>query len=273
MDYDNRFVIKEKKGVKFYTICSFEKTGLVSHAFTTRIGGVSSGSYSSMNLGIKTDDDFNDVKHNFNIIADLFNTSLDKIVLSNQVHGTNIRIIDEVESKKDELNCIDDGVDGLVTNIKNIMICTFYADCVPIFYLDPINKVVALAHAGWRGTVNKIAGKMVDIMQHTYNSIPEDILVGIGPSIGPCCYEVNSDVYNKFNENFTNNGSLLKQQSPTKWQLNLWEANKIVLEEKGIISRNITVSKICTSCNSDEFFSYRKDSGVTGRMAAIIQLI
>ncbi|EOD01274.1 peptidoglycan editing factor PgeF [Caldisalinibacter kiritimatiensis] len=274
MNTDKGFVLKEVNGIKYYSIPRFEKTGLVKHMFTTRFGGVSPGPYESLNLGINTGDDNENITENFNRIIKLMDSTIDDIVVSNQLHTTNIEIIEGNEEYNgiDNRKLMKQGIDGLITNKRDITLFTFYADCVPLFYLDIKKKVIGLAHAGWRGTVNKIASKMVDLMTKKYNCAPKDILVGIGPSIGPCCYVVGDDVYKKFNKNFTNLNNLMKPSGEGKWYLNLWEANKQALQEIGILDRNIIVSEICTSCHTELLFSFRKELGETGRMAAIIKL-
>jgi len=268
------FLLNRRYGIEYYTIPSFQDTGLVKHLFTTRIGGVSPEPFNNLNLGRKTGDSAENLEENFERISKVLDSSIESFVFSNQVHGTNIEIVKGKDKEVNTDKSLDEaGVDGLLTDLPGLVLCTFYADCVPIFYLDKVKKVVGLAHGGWRGTVDKIAGKMVDKMVEHYSSKPEDIIVGIAPSIGSCCYEVGNDVYEKFNKNFTKVENMMKPISEGRWQLDLWEANKMALKEKGILCRNITISGICTSCNSQEFFSYRKDNGRTGRMAAIIQLI
>ncbi|WP_235436072.1 peptidoglycan editing factor PgeF [Gottschalkia purinilytica] len=271
--HEERFKLIEKKGVKYFIIPEFEETHLVNHGFTTRIGGLSKSPFNSLNLGLKTDDNRENVIENFKIICDVFENTIDRAVLSDQVHKTDIKIVTNKDIGKGLVKNKDyKDIDGLVTNEPDVMLFTFFADCVPIFFLDKVKKVVGLAHGGWRGTVDKISGKMIDIMKKNYSSDPNDILVGIGPSIGQCCYEVGADVYKRFNTNFTSVSNVLKPTGEGKWKLNLWEANKVVLEESGVPCRNIIISEVCTSCNSDIFFSYRKENGITGRMAAIIQL-
>ncbi len=268
------FELREVNGLQYYIIPSFERTGLVRHGFTTRIGGISPKPFGTLNLGIKTEDEKENIMENFQNVSKAFNVPMEKMVLSDQVHGTAIRIITEEDAGKGLVNPMDyQEVDGLLTNVKGLMLFTFYADCVPLFFLDKAKNVAGLAHAGWKGTVARIAEKMVITMKNVYDSNPEDILVGIGPSIGSCCYPVKKDVYDKFNENLSFIEEILMKESTEIWKLDLWKANEKILEENGILSRNITVSRLCTSCNNDKFFSYRKENGKTGRMAAIIQLI
>lgn len=267
------FELREINGLEYYIVPSFDETGLVKHGFTTRIGGISPEPFNTLNLGIKTEDKKENVMKNFQKISDAFNVSIEKIVLSDQVHGTTIRIITEEDAGKGLVKPLDyKEVDGLLTNVKDLMLLTFYADCVPLFYLDKVKKVVGVAHAGWKGTVARIGEKMINTMKDMYGSNPEDILVGIGPSIGACCYTVRKDVYDRFKENLSSIEDVLMRETTSTWKLDLWNANKKILEENGVLSRNITISELCTSCNNHKFFSYRKDNGKTGRMAAIIQL-
>ncbi len=274
MDNKGTFLIKQKDNIKYFIIDKFEETGLVNALFTTRIGGISTGNYQSLNLGKNTNDSAYNIMTNFKRIAKLLSTKVDDIVLSDQVHSTNIRVIHDIDRGKGLVKEMDyKEVDGLITDKVGITLCTFYADCVPLFFFDKKVKVIGLAHAGWRGTVNKIGSSMIDKMIKDFGCNPNNILVGIGPSIGPCCYEVGKSVYNKFNENFTYAGKLIKPIAKDKWMLNLWEANRHILKEKRILDRNIYIAGLCTSCNNDIFYSYRKENGDTGRMGAFIQLL
>lgn len=268
------FELREVNGLQYYIIPSFEETGLVKHGFTTRVGGISSEPFNTLNLGLNTEDDKENIMKNFECVSNAFNVPMGKMVLSDQVHGTAIRIITEEDAGKGLVKSMDyQNIDGLLTNVKGLMLFNFYADCVPIFYMDKIKKVIGVAHAGWKGTVGRIAEKMITTMKNTYDSNSEDILIGIGPSIGACCYPVKKDVYDKFNEKLSCVEGIFRKESSDVWKLDLWKANKKILEENGILSRNITIGGLCTSCNNDKFFSYRKENGNTGRMAALIQLI
>lgn len=259
----SEFKLNKSSKIKYYTIPAFEETSLTSHAFTSR----------DLNLGFNTLDSDEDIIDNFKIICGSLGTKIEDSVLSMQTHKTDIRIVTSEDKGKGLTKKRDyEDVDGLVTNEKGLALFTFYADCVPLFFLDTNKQVVGVAHGGWRGTVGKIAGNMIEIMKDKYSSNPEDILVAIGPSIGSCCYEVGREVYDIFSENFTDLSTILKSKDQDKWTLDLWQANKIVLEESGVPSENISTSKLCTSCNNDMFFSYRKEEGKTGRMAASIML-
>lgn len=260
---NNNFKLNENDKMKYYTISSFEKTDLVKHVFTTR----------DLNLGFNTIDSEEVILNNFKIICRELDSNIEDSVLSMQTHKTDIRVVKSEDKGKGLIKERDySDIDGLVTDEKNIPLFTFYADCVPLFFLDPNKKIIGVAHGGWRGTVEKIAAKMIETMKGNFGSNPKDILVGIAPSIGSCCYEVSKDVFDQFSENFKDVSTILKELDNGKWKLDLWQANKIALEEQGVPSENITISNMCTSCNSDLFFSYRKEEGKTGRMAAAIML-
>ncbi|KPU28309.1 polyphenol oxidase [Caloranaerobacter sp. TR13] len=274
MEYNKGFTLVSRNDVHYYIIENFEKTGLVKHLFTTRKGGVSPEPYYSLNLGIKTGDEVDNIKKNFLKVFEIIDTCKKNVVFSNQVHGTNIQIVDdEIFTNKINKKGFTYGVDGLITNIKNITLVTFYADCVPIFFLDKGKQVVGLAHAGWRGTVKGIACKMIDVLIEKFNSQLEDILVGIGPSIGQCCFEVGEEVFREFEKVYPDIIDNITQKNSDKYYIDLWETNRLILEKKGILPSNITISGLCTSCNTELFFSYRKENGRTGRMAALIKLI
>ncbi len=267
------FKRKSKKGVIYFQIPSFNDTGIVKHGFSSRIGGVSEGEFRSLNLGIKTKDDLKNIEKNYKKFTEVININYENIVLSDQVHKDNILIIDENYKSQDVLlNSKIKEVDSLITNKKNIALVTVYADCVPIFILDKVNKVIALAHAGWRGTALKIGKKTIEKMIQIYRTDPKDCLVGIGPSIGKCCYEVDEMVINEFKKHYEDVNEFAIHKKDNKYMLDLWQANKISLLEAGLISTNITISNICTMCNKDLFFSHRGENGKTGRMAAIIEL-
>ncbi len=269
-----KFSKKEKDKVVFFKIPPFEESGLVKHCFTTRLGGISKAPYLSLNLGTKTEDSKRDMYKNYEIICEKLDIDIGNLVLSDQVHKDNIIIVSEEHRGNGVIDCTKlSEIDALITNRKNVALVTLYADCVPIFILDRKRKIIALAHGGWRGTVKKIGKKVIKRMSSDFKTNPEDCIVGIGPSIGKCCYEVDDYVVNKFKDNYDNVNDFIEDKGNTKYLLDLWTANKISLIEAGVPIENIIVSNICTKCNSDLFFSYRADDGKTGRMAAILQLV
>ncbi|MCF6465180.1 peptidoglycan editing factor PgeF [Clostridium sp. Cult2] len=233
----------------YYQFKKFNDIDNVNHLFTSRIG------WNKENLQSN--------------ISDIFHISIDRIVSVNQVHGTNIKIVDsELINSKMALSL---EVDGLITDIPNVVLTTYHADCVPIYFLDIAKKIIGIAHGGWRGTFDNISGKMIDTMKNKYDSNTKDILVGIGPSIGPCCYEVGKDLGEKFSERYNRFHDIIIRNG--KIFLDLWKINYLQIEEKGIPKENIILSNICTSCEIDKFYSYRKEKGTNNRMVAAIGLV
>lgn len=265
---------EDVKGMVYYTIPSFTETELVNHLFSTRIGGISKGEYSSLNLSLSRYDDENEVHTNFKRICDAGSFNYDNMVFSAQVHGDNIRKVTKDDIGKNFGTSDIKDTDALITNIHGIPLVTFYADCTPLFFLDPLKKVIALAHAGWRGTVKEIGPKTVKSMEENYGSNKDDIIVGIGPAIGVCCYEVGEDVANEVKKVIDKEhwDMVLLLKSNGKWMLDLELTNYLELINAGIKDKNITLSGLCTSCRKDEFYSYRRDNGKTGSMAAFMEI-
>ena len=269
----NKFRINENCGITYFSIPAFEQTGMVISCFTSRIGGVSEKPYSSLNLGVKTEDTKERILNNYDLLSKTLNIPLENCVLSDQVHKDKIKIVTEVDRGKGIIRSSDiSEIDGMITNQKGIALVTLYADCVPVFLFDPIHRAIGLVHAGWKGTVLRIAQKALASMQQSFGTEPKDCMVAIGPSIGKCCYEVDAPVIDKFNQNLTNLHKYVYFKENNKYNLDLWEANKNQLEEMGILQRNIVISELCTQCNNHLFFSHRVEQGLTGRMAAVLQL-
>lgn len=266
---------KTNSGICYFSIPLFDTTNLVTSCFTTRMGGVSEGPYHSLNFGLKTMDKKENVIQNFSLLCKEIGISLEQLVLSDQVHKDNVRIVTQEDMGKGLIRSSDiHEVDALITNVRGIGLVTIYADCVPIFLFDPVHKVIALAHAGWRGTVLKISSKVLKSMVKNFDTSPEQCLAAIGPSIGQCCYEVDEPVIQRFEEKFHMIESfILRKEENDRYMLDLWKANQIVLEEAGILKQNIAMSNICTACNPEMFFSHRMQDGVAGRMAAIMVLL
>lgn len=260
-----------KDGVIFLTIPSFEKTGLVRHCFSTRYGGVSTGIYSSMNLGMSRGDNIDAVKENYRRICTAVGIDISSLVLTTQIHGDNIiTVIREDAGKGFERDGFDDA-DGLITNCSNVTMTAFFADCVPIFFLDPKKRAAGIVHAGWKGTALKIAAKAVVKMTAEFGSNPCDILVGIGPSIGLCHYEVDEPVYNAVYDACKNKSCAKKIKN--KYMLDLKKANSLILLNAGVSENNITIADECTFCFNEKYFSHRYSKGKRGNLAAFISLI
>lgn len=258
---------------------SFEETGLVKHGMSTRKGGYSEGVYNSMNLSFTRGDNPDHVKLNFKKMADILKVAEDSFVFSHQVHDNKILHVSERDKGKGYNRSSDiKGVDGLITDSRGITLTTFYADCVPLFFLDPVKKAIGLSHAGWRGSVLGIGPRTVMAMARTFGSKPEDILVGIGPSIGPCCYEVSQDVINEF-ENKLNRDIIgkiakmsVKAHHEDKFMFDLWTANQQMLLETGVMANHISTTDLCTMCHHEMFFSHRVMGNARGSLAAFLAL-
>ena len=245
----------------------------VAHFCTSREGGVSVGNFASFNLSPFSGDNPAHVAENQRILCDKLGIDSDKLIIPYQTHGTEIREINEAlfNFSVDEKNQYLNGVDALITNLAGVCIGVTTADCVPLLFFDPVRKVIAVAHAGWRGTCAQIAEKTVFYMVQKFNCNPADILVTIGPSISAEVYEVGKDVV----ENFETAGfdiSEIVQIRNNAFYLDLWKANQQSLKKAGILPENIEVSGICTFTEHEKFFSARRLGIKSGRMLSGIML-
>ena len=268
------FRLRINNGVWYYTISGFDDTGLVKNGFSTRKGGVSSGQYSTLNLGIKKSDLREAVMENFIRFCRAVGIDPQDMVFSDQVHGNGIELVDDNDRGKGLFRDTDIiEKDGLMTSQPGVALVTFYADCVPLFFLDPVYPTIASIHAGCRGTVAKVGAKTLKMLQDTFGTRPEECLVGIGPSIGPCCFEVDPPVMEQFAAAIPQQSSIINPGSkPGKYNIDLCEANRMQLVEMGVAEENISMASLCTCCNTDIFFSHRGDRGRTGSMAAVLML-
>ncbi len=274
---DNRKIFHEnRKGdVLYLTFPLIEETNVVRHGFSTRIGGVSQGIYASMNLSFQRGDDEHDVRENFKRIAAAIGVKEEEITFSKQTHTANVREVSLEDKGKGLTKQMDyDNVDGLVTNVPGICLATFYADCVPLFFVDPKKRAIGLSHSGWRGTVEKIGKRTVEKMSQLYGSRPEDIYAAVGPSICQDCYEVTGDVIEGFQKNFREEywKELFYKKENGRYQLNLWKANEFVLREAGVLEEHLEVTNLCTCCNPELLFSHRASHGKRGNLGAFLQL-
>ncbi len=267
----------EKNGVEYLTFSLLERTGIVRHLFSTRVGGVSSGIYSTMNLSFTRGDDPEAVSENFRRIAAVLGCSAEDIVCSDQTHTVHIRAVTQADRGKGVTRPRDyTAIDGLMTDEAGVVLATFYADCVPLYFVDTKRRVVALAHSGWRGTVGRMGACMVRRMGETYGTNPADLTAAIGPSICQDCYEVGEEVAEAFAAEFGRAGQaerLLRRNENGRYQLDLWEANRIVLTEAGIPDGQIQVTDLCTCHNSGYLFSHRASQGRRGNLGAFLGLL
>lgn len=266
--------VNTREGVTYLTYPEFDKLPGFVHAFSTRLGGVSEGIYSSMNLSFTRGDKEEAVKENYKRMADAAGFDMNDIVTSDQTHTANVRLVTE----KDRGNGITrprpyTDVDGMITNVPGLVLATFYADCVPLYFIDPVHRAIGLSHSGWRGTVAKIGAVTVRRMQEEFGSKPSEIYAAVGPSICQDCYEVSEDVADAFKEAFPGHADeILLDKKNGKYQLDLWGANEIVLTEAGVLKEKIAVTNICTCCNPDLLFSHRASHGKRGNLGAFIYL-
>ncbi|MCX7922965.1 MAG: peptidoglycan editing factor PgeF [Clostridia bacterium] len=271
---NDSIIYVKNDGVEYIQFKNFKKyEGIISHCFTTRLGGVSTGECSFLNLGFNRKDLRENVEENYSRIAGALNINCSNMVFSNQVHDNKIKSVTEDDRGKGILRESDIiGYDGLITNKKEVALVTFYADCVPVFFFEPERKVIAISHSGWRGTVKEIARETVMKMVNEYGCSASKIEAAIGPSISQCCFEVGDEVYNEFIEKLNWSEKYCSKKSDGKWLINLQGIIRDTLIDAGVPEDNICVSGICTKCNNDVFFSHRGDKGKTGSLAAIMQI-
>jgi len=273
IDINTSFKINRDKDLVYLTIPAFEETGLVKHCFTTRQGGVSQGIYNNLNTSLIKEDLRENVLENLKRVCSAVGIDFQKLVFSDQVHGDEIRIVTEKDLGKGITQDSDiKMVDALITNVPGVPMITFYADCVPVFILDPVNKAIGLAHSGWKGTTLKIAVRTIEKMQQAYGTKPQDCLVGIGPSIEMKCFEIKEDAAVLFQQGFDYWEKFLIKKDEEHYTADLWLAVKLMLMEAGVQEQNITTSGLCTYCNEELFFSHRRDKGRTGSLSAIMEL-
>lgn len=260
----------EKEIYRFKNIYEFFD---INHFVSTRHGGLSSFPYNSMNLGMNQGDLVENVLFNRSKIASALDVSVDSFVFARQTHSRNVHKVTEADKGRGALSRATaiDNTDGMITNVQGICLVTLAADCVPLLFFDPVKKAIGVAHAGWKGTVIETPEAVVSAMVTEYGSDPSTIIVAIGPSAGPCCYEVGNDVINEAKKTYRNNPQvLIPTEKVGKMKFDLWEANRITLEKCGIKPQNIELACICTICRNDLFFSARR--GDLGRFGAGIMI-
>lgn len=277
--HNSRMQMKQNRAgeVEYLTFPLLEETGLVRHLFSTRVGGVSEGIYSSMNLSYTRGDRKEAVDENFRRIAGVLGCQLEDIVCSDQTHTNNLRIVTRSDGGKGIVTPKDyTDIDGLLTDEPGLVLATFYADCVPLYFVDTKNKAIGLAHSGWRGTVARMGRCVIEKMKEVYGTKAEDLVAAIGPSICQACYEVSEDVAEAFLKEFRKPGQeqeILIPKGNGKYQLDLWRANEIILTEAGILPKKIQVTDLCTCHNSEYLFSHRASQGKRGNLGAFLGLL
>jgi YfiH family protein len=245
----------------------FDSLQGVRHGVFTRLGGVSQGPFHSLNVGATVGDAPENVNHNRQRIYAELAVTEDSVRTSWQVHGADVLLVNGDSPR----SWPPPQADGIVTNHPGLVLMMRFADCVPLLFHDPIRQVAGIAHAGWPGTLAGTGPATVRAMQQAFACKPADIVAGIGPSIGPCCYEVGPEVVEGVHEAFDSMAEeLLKPGKGERPHFDLWAANALALRQMGVTQ--IETARMCTSCRSDLFFSHRADRGQTGRFGAVIGL-
>ena len=256
----------ERNGIVFFEFESLGGNGRIQHAIFSRQGGVSPAPFRSLNLSVSVPDDRVRVYANRRRAYGLFGRDTDTVVHAHLVHGNEVARTTSASN-----GTWVEQVDGLITDEPGCALTMNYADCAPIFLYDPVHRAIGLGHAGWLGTVVDLPGAMVRTMEHEFGSDPAQLVAGIGPCIGPCCYEVDEPVIGRVHNAFAEPEKLLiKQANRSRPHFDLPQANTVNLSRAGV--KNIELSGLCTACRTDLFFSHRKEAGKTGRFGTLLIL-
>lgn len=268
--------------VEYLQFPGISATGLTDHLFTTRLGGVSRGVYSSMNLSFGRGDDREAVLENFRRVAALMHSDVTHMVATDQTHTVNIRRAGAADGGKGICRPREwQDIDGLITDERGLILSAFFADCVPLYFVDPVRRAIGLAHAGWRGTLNRMGPRMVEAMREAFGTEAGDVRVAIGPSICRACYQVDGQVaeaFLKLQEEMLpileklGDRFILPDRVAGKYKLDLWLTNLALLYEGGVSLSHIEVTDICTCHNGEYLFSHRKSGGKRGNLGAFLML-
>jgi YfiH family protein len=233
----------------YITFPKLEATGIVRHIFSTKLGGVSPYPFGPMNMSFTSDARENVIK-NFELLCGCVGIDTNHLVFSKQTHTNNVKVVDKSHCGTGYTKESFQDIDGLITNTPGVALVTQYADCTPLLFFDPIKKVIASSHSGWRGTVKEIGKVTVQKMKDNFGSNPSDIIVGIGPCIAKCCYEVDMPVFEEFKKiDYLDLDKIFISKGNGKFMLDTAEANRQILINAGIDERNIDISDLCTNCN------------------------
>ena len=260
------------QGVGVLRFAQWREENWVNHAFTTRVGGVSQKEFAAMNLGFRRGDDDGKVAENYRLFCAAAGFDPESLVCGAQDHHVNIRRVTAenrgtgIWREKDM-----ESIDGLCTDDPAVTLVIYCADCVPLYFLDPAHRAIGLAHAGWRGTAAGMAREMVERMGKEFGTRPQDLLVAVGPSIGPECFEVDAPVGEEFLK-LPQSEKFVSGPQGEKYHVDLWECNRQFLLSAGVREERITLGKVCTMCESDLLFSHRKTRGRRGSNCAMLAL-
>ncbi len=257
----------------YLSIDNWLKAG-VNLAFSTRHGGESTGCFESCNLGLHVGDDLDRVLANRCKFLQAFQADLGQAVCCQQVHEDLILKIDASHQGRGVFDYAQSlaNCDGMITNIPGVHLLTFYADCIPIYFFDPVHRAIGMAHSGWKGTMAHIAIKTLQAMEQAYASRKEDLYIAIGPGIGPCCFEIADNLAEQVVQGFPGYQNIIIQKDSDGCHWDLPATNRLMLINAGVNPEHISNCNLCTACHPEWFFSYRRDKGETGRMGALIAL-
>lgn len=241
------------------------------HGFSTRLGGVSQGHLASLNLGCHRGDSAEDLRENYRRFCAAVGVDGERVVMTNQVHGTVVRPVTQADVKPELLAETAFEADGLVTDVPGVTLVVFTADCIPILLFDPVCRVAAAVHAGWRGTAGAIAAEAVKAME-AYGCKAPDICAAIGPGIGPCCFETDADVPAAMEERLGALAGPCVSKMGEKWRVDLKGINRAVLLAAGLEADHVDVSEECTCCHPEKYWSHRYTRGLRGSQAAMIMV-
>ena len=276
---DQVFCLHEEGETPYLSFRRLDETGLFQNAFSTRLGGVSEGHLSSMNLTFtKPGETPEHVLENYRRLGRAAGLAPERMVLSWQTHTLNIREATEADLGKGVLRQRDyRDVDGLVTRVPGLTLVTFYADCVPLYIADPVKRAIGLSHSGWRGTVGGMGALTVQRLADLYGSRPEDLICCIGPSICRDCFEVGPEVAEAFRDAFHEHQAEVvfgpfRTEAGEKYHIDLWRANELILLSAGVRRENIVTTNLCTRCNPEVFWSHRRHGEKRGNLAAFLSI-
>ncbi|MCI6823817.1 MAG: peptidoglycan editing factor PgeF [Ruminococcus bromii] len=268
----NVMKLNNVNSVPYLTYNSLSEIDFINHAFSTRLGGVSTDEFTSMNLAFNRGDSPENVTENYKRFCKSAGFDYESLTASSQDHHTFVRAVTKenvgvgIYKPKDI-----ESVDALITNEPGVTLVTYYADCTPLFFVDTKQKAIGLAHAGWRGTVGRIGDNVIKKMQRLYGSDPSDIKAAIGPAISVCCYEVDKPCADNFLAlDELDSTKFVFPKGNGKFMIDLLETNRQILVHAGVKNENITVSDVCTNCNNELLWSHRATKGHRGTMSAFM---
>jgi len=267
----NKWLWQKKQEIPYITIPHWVEQGIYM-AFSGRQGGESLAPYDSLNMGLHVGDRPAAVLSNRRAFLQIWGLGLEQVVCCQQVHGNGVaRIKTEQAGRgaKDHHNALP-GLDAMVTDCPGIVLASFYADCIPVLIYDPQQRAVGMAHSGWKGTMDRVVLNTVQALGEYFGSVAGDLEVFIGPGIGPCCFQIQPDLSEKVTKAFPGFDGIMYRNREIFWDLRL--TNRKILCQAGVDPKKIIDCELCTSCQKDSFFSYRREKGKTGRMMAVIGL-